>query len=178
MQGGRGGGGGSDSYWLRLLIIPLSPSLHLSLSFPCSRFAFITLQNSEEAQLVIKKLDGYRMDKTHILAVNLFDDVDRYTCMEDEYKEPEIEAFVEKEHLKSWLMDERGRDEWVMTRGDDTGIYWSNRTDEPIPIHNRQVNSNNKQGRELVGESSSSRMHGADPLNGGEGRHSIPCQYH
>jgi hypothetical protein len=38
-----------------------------------------------------------------VLAVNYFDDVETYVAMGDEYTEPEIAEYEEKEHLKSWL---------------------------------------------------------------------------
>lgn len=66
-------------------------------------FAFACLANGDDAALVVKGLDGYRLDKSHVLAVNFFDDVETYGAMEDEYVEPEIAEFEEKEHLKSWL---------------------------------------------------------------------------
>jgi translation initiation factor 3 subunit B len=46
--------------------------------------------------LAIKNYDNYPMDKTHYLAVNRFTDIEKYSQIEEEYKEPEEEKFVEK----------------------------------------------------------------------------------
>jgi translation initiation factor 3 subunit B len=66
-------------------------------------FAFACLASGADAALVVKGLEGHRLDKSHVLAVNFFDDVETYGAMEDEYVEPEIAEYEEKEHLKSWL---------------------------------------------------------------------------
>lgn len=102
-------------------------------------YIFIDFETPEQAAVAVKQADGYKMDKTHILAVNRFDDIERYTSLNDEYQEPEDEPFVEKEHLKSWLSDPRARDQWVMMKGDEVSIYWNNKGDQPDLEHSRSV---------------------------------------
>lgn len=79
------------------------------------------------------------MDKTHVLSVYKFDDVEKYTSMKDTYEEPKLEPYKEKEHLKSWLMDPLARDQWVVTQGDDVNIFWNNKTEKPELTHSREV---------------------------------------
>lgn len=99
------------------------------------------------------------MDKTHYLSVNRFTDIEKYSQIEEEYKEPEEEKFVEKvmilsfylalilnltslllqEHLRSWLTDPQARDQFVLYRGDDVSIFWNRKTEPPEEEHKRVV---------------------------------------
>ena len=59
----------------------------------------------------------------------------------DEYEAPKIEPFVEKEHLRWWLGDSNGasgRDQFVMYRGDNVGVYWNRKAAPPEIIVDRQ----------------------------------------
>ncbi|KAI8818548.1 eukaryotic translation initiation factor eIF2A-domain-containing protein [Fimicolochytrium jonesii] len=101
-------------------------------------YVFIDFETAEHAALAIKQGNGHKLDKNHVLAVNHFDDIGRYTSMNDAYEEPVEQPFVEKEHLKSWLTDPRARDQWVMMKGDDVSIYWNNKGDAPDLDHSRE----------------------------------------
>lgn len=43
-----------------------------------------------------------------------------------------------QEHLRSWLMDESGRDQLVMCRGDDVTVAWHNRSAPPETVYTRE----------------------------------------
>jgi len=101
-------------------------------------FAFVEFANAEQANLAIRKINNYPLDKSHNLAVNLFNDFEFYMDLEDEFEEPEEEPYEEKEHLKSWLTDPFARDQLSIYAGDFLGIYWNQRTDQPETIHQRQ----------------------------------------
>ena len=79
------------------------------------------------------------MDKNHILSVFAFDDVEMYESMTEEYAEPEIEDLKPKEHLKSWLSDERARDQFAIVKGEEVGIYWNNKSELPDKVQVRTV---------------------------------------
>lgn len=51
---------------------------------------------------------------------------------------PEIAPFAEKEHLRWWLGDSSGRDQFVMFRGDNVGVFWNNKKDPPEQIVDRK----------------------------------------
>lgn len=83
------------------------------------------------------------LDKRHTLRVNKLTDVERYGRegrIDEEYQPPNIEPFEEKEHLRSFLADPigRGRDQFVMHRGDTVGVFWNNDRDAPENIVDRQ----------------------------------------
>jgi translation initiation factor 3 subunit B len=57
---------------------------------------FVEFANAEQASLAVKLIDGYKMDKSHTLAVNRFTDVEKYSNVEEEFHAPPEEEFVEK----------------------------------------------------------------------------------
>lgn len=102
-------------------------------------YLFIDFKSAESAQAAVKNLDGHKLSKTVTLLVNKFTDVEKYSDMNEEYVEPQIEPYTPKEHLKSALMDLQARDQFVMYRGDDVSIFWNRKTDAPEHVYSRTV---------------------------------------
>jgi translation initiation factor 3 subunit B len=48
------------------------------------------------ADLAVRQVNNYRMDKQHVLTVHHFDDVDKAAKVDDEFVEPEEEEFEER----------------------------------------------------------------------------------
>ena len=42
---------------------------------------------------MVQQVNGFKLDKSHTFAVNLFDDVSRYVQVPDEYETPEDKEF-------------------------------------------------------------------------------------
>jgi translation initiation factor 3 subunit B len=83
------------------------------------------------------------LDKKHTLRVNKMTDIERYGRegrVDETYQPPHIDEFTEKEHLRWWLRDpaERGRDQFVMYRGESVGVFWNNEKDQPENVVDRQ----------------------------------------
>jgi translation initiation factor 3 subunit B len=95
-------------------------------------------ETEEEAKKAILLGNGYKLDKSHILSIIPFSDVENYAEVEDEYVEPVIEKFEPKEHLKYWLGDERARDQYALIKSNDVGIYWNSKSDLPELVQLRQ----------------------------------------
>ncbi|KAK2014616.1 eukaryotic translation initiation factor eIF2A [Colletotrichum eremochloae] len=107
------------------------------------RFAFVEYSSPGEAAAAVRGLDQVPLDKKHTLRVNKLTDIDRYGRegkVQEEYTPPYIEEFTEKEHLRSFMKDPsgRGRDQFVMYRGDTVGVFWNNEKDVPENIVDRQ----------------------------------------
>lgn len=96
------------------------------------------LASAEDAALGIRMMDGYPFDKRHKFSVNRFTDVEKLANLSEEYQEPEEEEYKDREHLRSWLTDEAGRDQLVMCRGDDVTIAWHNRSAPPEVVFTRE----------------------------------------
>lgn len=101
------------------------------------------LSTPAEAAAVVRQFDHFPLDKKHTLRVNKMTDIDRYGAegrVHEEFVPPEIPPFEQKEHLKSFLKDPsgRGRDQFVMYRGDNVSVCWNNEKDAPESIVDRQ----------------------------------------
>ncbi|KAK0625490.1 eukaryotic translation initiation factor 3 [Bombardia bombarda] len=107
------------------------------------RFAFVEYSSAAEAAAAVRQLDLTPLDKKHTLRVNKMTDVDRYGRegrIDEDYTPPIIEPFQEKEHLRSFMADPsgRGRDQFVMYRGEAVGVFWNSEKDAPENIVDRQ----------------------------------------
>ncbi|PLN78727.1 eukaryotic translation initiation factor 3 subunit EifCb [Aspergillus taichungensis] len=72
--------------------------------------------------------------------VNKLMDIERYGRegrVEEEYKPPTVEAFKEKEHLRSWMGDVHARDQFALYRGDKVGVFWNNKSNPPENVVDR-----------------------------------------
>jgi translation initiation factor 3 subunit B len=85
----------------------------------------------------------FKFDKKHTVRVNKMTDIERFGRegrVDEEYVAPVIEEFAEKEHLRSFMADPsgRGRDQFVMYRGESVGVFWNNEKEQPENIVDRQ----------------------------------------
>ena len=51
---------------------------------------------------MVQQVNGFKLDKSHTFAVNLFDDVSRYMQVPDEYEAPEDKEFEEPVSLSTF----------------------------------------------------------------------------
>ena len=104
-------------------------------------FAFVEYQTPEQAVAATKQLHLTALDKKHTLQVNKLTDIEKYGRegrIDDEYVAPQIEPFQDREHLRWWLGDNNGRDQFVMFRGDNVGVFWNNKKENPEEIVDRK----------------------------------------
>jgi translation initiation factor 3 subunit B len=102
-------------------------------------FLFLDFDAPAHAHMAVKQADGYRLDKSHVLSVFMFDDIERYATLSDEYLEPAETPFEPKEHLKSWLSDDRSRDQFALLKQDQVSIYYNNKSEKPDLCESRSV---------------------------------------
>ncbi|XP_025801980.1 eukaryotic translation initiation factor 3 subunit B-like isoform X2 [Panicum hallii] len=88
-------------------------------------YCFIEYNTPQEAQLAREMGNGYKLDKSHILVVNIFDDFERYMKVPDEWTAAETKPYTPGENLHKWLTDENARDQFVMRAGTYTEVYWN-----------------------------------------------------
>ncbi|KAF8780943.1 hypothetical protein HU200_000908 [Digitaria exilis] len=67
-----------------------------------------------EAELAKEEGNGRKLDKSHSLVVNIFDDFERYKKVPDEWMPPEIKPYTRGENLQRWITDEKARDQFVI----------------------------------------------------------------
>ncbi|KAF8379127.1 hypothetical protein HHK36_028556 [Tetracentron sinense] len=104
-----------DGLWM-----PVNPETQKTLGY-----CFIEYNTPQEAELAREKTNGYKLDKAHIFAVNLFDDFDRFMKVPDEWAPPETKPYTPGENLQQWLTDEKARDQFVIRAGTDTEVLWN-----------------------------------------------------
>jgi len=87
-------------------------------------FAFVEFSNPEDAAIAIATMDRHAFDAKHTFRANKFTDVESLVDLGETYVEPEDEEYVPREHLRAWLADPQGRDQYVTYRGDQVDIHW------------------------------------------------------
>ncbi|KAL4201949.1 hypothetical protein AMTRI_Chr02g218500 [Amborella trichopoda] len=88
-------------------------------------YCFIEYSTPQEAQTAKDQTNGYKLDKSHVFAVYLFDEFDKYVNVPDEWVAPEIKPYTPGENLQHWLTDEKARDQFVIRAGSDTEVLWN-----------------------------------------------------
>lgn len=121
-------------------------------------YAFIEYESPEQAAEAVQAYNHKKLDQKHTLLVNKLSDVERYGFagnVETEYKEPEIKPFQPREHLKWWLTDSQGRDQYLVQRAKDVDVFWHKKNGPsepaaPAPIHTQTFSRWSPKGTYLV----------------------------
>ena len=102
-------------------------------------YCFVEFPTVALANAAVRDLTGYKLDAKHTFRLSSFADIDRCLAVPSEFKAPEVEPFVEREHLTSWLLDPQTRDQFVTRQGDQLGIFWASKSEEPEMCTSREV---------------------------------------
>ncbi|XP_057511945.1 eukaryotic translation initiation factor 3 subunit B-like [Actinidia eriantha] len=117
-----------DGLWM-----PLDPVTQKTLGY-----CFIEYNTPQEAELAREKTHNYKLDKSHVFAVNMFDDIEKFLKVPDEWAPPETKPYTPGENLQQWLTDEKARDQFVIRSGSDTEVLWNDaRQLKPDPVYKR-----------------------------------------
>lgn len=104
-------------------------------------FCFVEFETPQQVEKAIKQLNGKKLDVKHRLFLNRLSDIEKYAidgAVSDEFVPPPFPEFKETDYLKSWLQDEAGRDQFLMHKGDVTGIFWSKKDQAEPAIEPRE----------------------------------------
>ncbi|GAB2300311.1 Eukaryotic translation initiation factor 3 subunit B [Dionaea muscipula] len=113
--------------------MPVDPETRKTLGY-----CFIEYATPQEAELAREKTNGYRLDRSHIFAVNMFEDIEKFMRVPDEWAPPETLPYVPGENLQQWLTDAKARDQFVIRSGQDTEVLWNDaRQLKPEPVYKR-----------------------------------------
>ncbi|KAH3688594.1 hypothetical protein WICPIJ_000438 [Wickerhamomyces pijperi] len=99
-------------------------------------FAFVQFSSVAEVEKAIRSLNGKKLDVKHTLYLNKLSDIEKYALsgkIPDEFVEPKLAEFQETDYLKSWLMDDAGRDQFYMQKGEMVGVFWNKKNDPAEP---------------------------------------------
>ncbi|XP_056699547.1 eukaryotic translation initiation factor 3 subunit B [Spinacia oleracea] len=118
-----------NGFWM-----PVDPATEKTLGY-----CFIVYNTPQEAELAKEKTHGYKLDKSHIFAVNLFDEIDKFMKVPDEWAPPEIKPYTPTKNLQHWLTDSKARDQFVIRAGEHTEVLWNDaRHMKPDPVYTRR----------------------------------------
>lgn len=88
-------------------------------------FAFVEYASPDEASIAKAQTDNYKLDRSHSLKVNLLPDLERYSQVPEEYQPPSSESYNPAEGLGNWLLDPRGRDQFLIRYQDVVEVHWN-----------------------------------------------------
>jgi len=89
-------------------------------------YCFLEFSSRNEAQEIAAKADKMMFDKSHMLRVSTWDDVERTLQTEEkEYEPPQLSDLSSQGNLRSWLLDQFGRDQYLVRHSDETEIWWN-----------------------------------------------------
>ncbi|KAJ6219776.1 hypothetical protein RDWZM_005588 [Blomia tropicalis] len=102
-------------------------------------YAFFEFENSSQAQEATKNFNGHKLDKHHVFSVNMFQDIDKFLNIPDEFEEPTKGDYVDRGNLRDWLQDPDCFDQYsvVYEGGDKTAVYL-NSSPEPTLVNERE----------------------------------------
>ncbi|XP_073001132.1 eukaryotic translation initiation factor 3 subunit B-like [Typha latifolia] len=116
------------------LLMPVNPETQKTLGY-----CFVEFNTPQEAELAREKTHGYKLDKSHIFSVNMFDDFEKYMKVPDQWTPAEIMPYTPGENLQQWLTDEKARDQFVIRAGTFTEVFWNDaRQLMPELVYHRQ----------------------------------------
>ena len=104
-------------------------------------FAFVEYASAAQAAAAVKTLHATPLDKKHVIGVNKLTDIERYGRegrVEETYHPPDVPPFEEKDHLRWWLGDMEGRDQFVLYRGENVGVFWNENDRQPEQVVDRK----------------------------------------
>ncbi|MED6173881.1 Eukaryotic translation initiation factor 3 subunit B [Stylosanthes scabra] len=101
-------------------------------------YCFIEFNTPQEAELAKKETQGYKLDRSHIFSVTMFDEFDKFMKLPDQWAPPESKPYAPGENLQNWLTDAKARDQFVIRAGSDTEVLWNDaRHLKPDPVYKR-----------------------------------------
>lgn len=100
-------------------------------------FLFVQYKTAQMADAAVQQLNGKKLDQKHRLLVNKITDIEKYGVegnVPTTFQEPQIPPFKSHGYLRSWLMDEQGRDQIALHFSETVGVYFNKKKNEPEPV--------------------------------------------
>ncbi|KAI0686490.1 translation initiation factor eIF-3b [Cytidiella melzeri] len=98
---------------------------------------FMEFKNGDDAAYAMAAMNGHPFDARHTFWVNRFIDFEKFVEMDETWVEPELEPYKPKEHLRAWLGDPQGRDQYATYRGEEVQIHWHGKPSQCEIAHER-----------------------------------------
>jgi translation initiation factor 3 subunit B len=72
-------------------------------------------------------MNGFAFDVRHSFQINRFTDIEKFAALDETYVAPTVPAHTPRAHMRSWLADPSGRDQFLTYTGDEVQIHWNAR---------------------------------------------------
>ncbi|XP_076937148.1 eukaryotic translation initiation factor 3 subunit B-like, partial [Bidens hawaiensis] len=100
-------------------------------------YCFIEYNTPQEAELAKNEANKSPLG-TYKMSTNMFDEINMFMNVLDEWAPPEARPYTPGENLQHWLGDEKGRDQFVICSGSDTEVLWNDaRQVKADPVYKR-----------------------------------------
>jgi translation initiation factor 3 subunit B len=86
---------------------------------------FLEFESKLDAKTAVREGDKFPFDKKHTFRMTLWEDFESIQEMDEKYEEPKVSDYETKGNIKSWMLDDLGRDMYVIRHGKETEIYWN-----------------------------------------------------
>lgn len=99
-------------------------------------FAFVEYVSPEEAHKAVVSLHGMALSKKHQFWVDTAGALERLQDVPEQFTPPDDLTVATTGHAdyKSWLMDERGRDMFMIRHDKETSIFWNDHVVKPSMV--------------------------------------------
>eukprot|EP00095_Tigriopus_kingsejongensis_P011865 maker-scaffold180_size281610-snap-gene-0.35 protein:Tk11865 transcript:maker-scaffold180_size281610-snap-gene-0.35-mRNA-1 annotation:"hypothetical protein DAPPUDRAFT_303630" len=101
-------------------------------------YLFVEYANTNTAREAVRTLNNSRLDKLHVLTVNLLSDFDRVMAIPDEWEPPKEQEYKDQGNLKSWLLNTDAYDQFsiIYESGEKVAVCLNSKP-EPIELEMR-----------------------------------------
>lgn len=99
-------------------------------------YAFVEYVSPEEAFKAVRHLHNYSLSKKHVFWVDTAGALERLQGVPEEFQPPPEISQPSEGHVdyKSWLLDERGRDMFMIRADTETSVYWNDHVVKPTLV--------------------------------------------
>ncbi|CAE6431382.1 unnamed protein product [Rhizoctonia solani] len=91
-------------------------------------YIFVEFASPEEASDALAAMHHFPFDAKHTFSINRFTDIEKYATLDETYVPPTVSNYTPRPHMRSWLADSAGRDQFLTYIGEEVQIFWNART--------------------------------------------------
>ncbi|KAG8733657.1 Translation initiation factor 3 subunit b [Ceratobasidium sp. 414] len=102
--------------------------LHMPYDEATGNYIFAEFSTADEATFALSAMNGFPFDAKHTFLINRFTDIEKFAALDETYVPPAVPPHVPRAHMRSWLADPSGRDQFLTYVGDEVQIQWNART--------------------------------------------------